>query len=85
MNMLQTELGLVKARFPEYQQVIDLLYRSDPDFKSLCSDLFLCTNMIQGFTLEMEEIKQALVEYQDIVSELEIELSTVIKNVETGN
>jgi hypothetical protein len=85
MNMLQTELGLVKARFPEYQQVIDLLYRNDPDFKSLCSDLFLCTNMIQGFTLEMEEIKQALVEYQDIVSELEIELSMVIKNVETGN
>ena len=85
MNTLQTELGLVKARFPEYQQIIDFLYRRDPDFKSLCADLFLCTNMIHGFTLEMEEIKQALVEYQDIVSELEIELSMVIKNVETGN
>jgi hypothetical protein len=85
MNTLQTELGLVKGRFPEFQQIIDILYRKDPDFKSLCADLFLCTNMINGFTLEIEEIKQTLVEYQDIVRELEVELSMVIKNAETGN
>jgi hypothetical protein len=85
MNLLHTELGLVKARFPAHQSVIDKLYRKDPDFKSLCADLFLCSKMIHDFEVEIAEKQHALVEYRDIVKELEMELSMVIESAETNH
>jgi hypothetical protein len=80
MNALQTELGLIKNRFPDHQSLIDDLYKNDSDFKSLCADLFLCTKMIQDFELEIAEKQHALMEYREIVKELETELSMVIKS-----
>ena len=71
MNALQSELGLVKSRFPAHKYLIEELYRTDPDFKSLCADLFLCSKMIQDFEFEIAEKQHALIEYRDIVSELE--------------
>jgi archaellum component FlaC len=83
MNALQTELGLIKNRFPAYKSVIEDLYRMDSDFKSLCADLFLCSKMIQDFEVEITEKQHALVEYREIVKELENELSMVIKGTHT--
>jgi hypothetical protein len=80
MNALQTELGLVKNRFPDHQSVIDILYRNDTDFKSLCADLFLCSKMIQEFESEIVEKQHAIIEYREIVKELESELCMVIKS-----
>lgn len=78
MNTLQTELGLVKNKFPAFKSVIDDLYKSDSDFKSLCADLFLCSRMIHDFEDEIAEKQHALKEYMEIVKELEQELSMVI-------
>jgi hypothetical protein len=83
MNALQTELGLIKNKFPDHKSVIDNLYRSDPDFKSLCADLFLCTKMIQDFELEIAEKQHALTEYREIVKDLESELCMVITSTRT--
>jgi len=79
MNALQSELGLIKSRFPDHKSAIDYLYRNDNDFKSLCADLFLCTKMIHDFELEISEKQHALVEYREIVKDLETELCMVIK------
>jgi hypothetical protein len=83
MNTLQTELGLVKTRFPTHQSVIELLYRKDADFKSLCADLFLCSKMIHDFECEISEKQHTLCEYRDIVKDLENELCMFIKSVDT--
>jgi hypothetical protein len=85
MNKLQTELGLVKTRFPSHNSIIDLLYRKDSDFKSLCADLFLCSKMIQDFEEEIAEKQKALDEYRDIVKDLEKELMTVINSTQNNN
>ena len=85
MTTLQTELGLVKTRFPSFNSIIDLLYKNDSDFKSLCSDLFLCSKMIQDFEEEIAEKQKALAEYCDIVKDLEKELLTVINNTQNNN
>jgi hypothetical protein len=85
MNSLQTELGLVKNRFPNHTSVIDELYRNDTDFKSLCADLFLCSKMMHEFELEIAEKQHALAEYQEIVKELESELCMVIKATHTND
>ena len=85
MNKLQTELGLVKTRFPSHHFIIDLLYRKDSDFKSLCADLFLCSKMMQDFEVEILEKQRALAEYSEIVKDLEKELLMVIKNMEVDN
>ena len=78
--MLQSELGLVKNRFPSHLTAIDKLYRKDTDFKSLCADLFLCSKMIHDFETEILEKQHALIEYREIVKELETELCMVIKS-----
>jgi hypothetical protein len=83
MNALHTELGLIKNKFPDHQSVIDILYRNDSDFKSLCADLFLCSKMIQEFESEIAEKQHALIEYREIVKELESELCMVIKSTRT--
>jgi hypothetical protein len=83
MNALQTELGLIKNRFPDHKSAIEELYRNDIDFKSLCADLFLCTKMIQDFELEIAEKQHALAEYREIVKDLESELCMVIKSTRT--
>jgi hypothetical protein len=83
MNSLQTELGLIKSRFPDHKSTIDDLYRNDTDFRSLCSDLFLCSKMIQDFELEIAEKQHALDEYREIVKDLESELCMVIKSTAT--
>ena len=83
MNTLQTELGLIKNRFPDHTSVIDDLYRNDMDFKSLCADLFLCSKMIQEFESEIVEKQHALLEYREIVKELETELCMVIRSTRT--
>jgi hypothetical protein len=82
IKTLHTELGLVKTRFPSHHPAIDRLYRKDPDFKSLCADLFLCSKMIHDYEIEIVEKQHALTEYREIVKELEKELSTVIKGEE---
>jgi hypothetical protein len=84
MNALQTELSLIKERFPAYLSEIDDLYRSDADFKSLCADLFLCSRMIQDFEIEISEKKIALVEYREIVKDLEKELADTIHHTKAG-
>ncbi|HEY4966374.1 MAG TPA: hypothetical protein VII28_08245 [Puia sp.] len=83
MNALQSELGLVKSRFPTHHSLIEKLYRGDPDFKSLCADLFLCSKMMHDFEVEISEKQHALIEYRDIVQELEKEISMVIETSET--
>ncbi len=80
MNALQTELGLIKNKFPDLKSVIDDLYRHDTDFRSLCADLFLCSKMIQEFESEIAEKQHALFEYREIVKELESELCMVTKS-----
>jgi hypothetical protein len=82
MNTLRSELGLIKNRFPEHQAVIEDLYKTDPDFKSLCSDLFLCSKMIQDFETDMREKQRALNEYREIEKELEKELAVIVQAVE---
>jgi hypothetical protein len=69
-NVLLSELGLVKSRFPGHSPAIEKLYNKDPDFKSLCADLFLCSKMIHDFETEISEKQHALIEYRDIVQEL---------------
>jgi hypothetical protein len=84
MNALPPEIGLIKNRFPDHKSVIEDLYRTDSDFKSLCADLFLCSKMIQDFEIEITEKQHAITEYREIIRELEKELSMVIKATEAG-
>jgi hypothetical protein len=80
MSAFQTELSLIKEKFPDCKRIIEDLYKSDSDFKSLCADLFLCSKLIQDFESEIAEKRHALSEYTEIVHELELELTMVIKS-----
>jgi hypothetical protein len=78
MGGLQTELGLVKEKFSRESFIVEELYRRDADFKSLCSDYFLCTNLMQEIRIELEERQLAIKEYQDTCTDLENELKNWI-------
>jgi hypothetical protein len=80
MNSFQTELSLIKEKFPGCKTIIEDLYKNDSDFKSLCADLFLCSKLIHDFESEIAEKRNVLSEYTEIVQELELELAMVIKS-----
>jgi hypothetical protein len=84
MNAIPTEIGLINSRFPDHKSVIEDLYKTDSDFKSLCADLFLCAKMIADFEVEITEKQHAVIEYREIIKDLEKELSMVIKSANTG-
>jgi hypothetical protein len=84
MNAIPTEIGLINRRFPDHKSVIEDLYKTDSDFKSLCADLFLCTKMITDFEVEITEKQHAVIEYREIIKDLEKELSMVIQSAKTG-
>jgi len=84
MNAIPSELALIKNRFPDHKSVIEDLYKTDSDFKSLCADLFLCSKMIDDFEVEVTEKQHAIFEYREIIKELEKELSMVILSANTG-
>ena len=75
MTSLQTELGLVKEKFSLDGQIIEELYRPEADFKSLCSDYFLCTKLLQEYLTELEEKQHVIQEYQAACNDLEQELT----------
>jgi hypothetical protein len=83
MNAIPSEISLIKNRFPHYKSVIEDLYRTDSDFKSLCADLFLCSKMIADFEVEITEKQHAVIEYREIIKDLEKELSMVIQSAKT--
>jgi hypothetical protein len=74
MTSLQTELGLVKEKFSLDSQLVGELYRQEADFKSLCSDYFLCTKLLQEYQTELEEKRLIIKEYEAVCRELEQEL-----------
>ena len=84
MNAILSEIALIKNRFPDHKSVIEDLYKTDSDFKSLCADLFLCTKMIDDFEVEITEKQHAIIEYREIIKELEKELLMVIQSAKTN-
>ena len=84
MNAIPSEIALIKNRFPDHKSVIEDLYKTDSDFKSLCADLFLCSKMIDDFEVEITEKQHAIIEYREIIKELEKELLMVIQSSKTG-
>jgi hypothetical protein len=79
MEAPNPELKLLIEKFPEYTARIIELYRNDPDFRDLCADYNLCSNLLLGYKREFSEKLYTIKEYQDIYDELEKELRDFLK------
>jgi hypothetical protein len=79
MNLVRSEISTLSSRFPGHQSAIEKLYQTDSDFKTLCSDLLLCSKMIQEFETDIAKKQHALTEFREIVCELEKELLMLIE------
>jgi hypothetical protein len=73
-------LQTVKEKFPKQAERIEMLYRANEDFRSLCFDYDLCLKYLQKFKTESDEKKLSIKEYSEVQTELEDELSQFISN-----
>ena len=78
MESLNTQLSVVKKKFPQHSERIEELYEVDEDFRTLCADYFLCVQHLQKFKTEFNEKQHSIEEYKDIKDELEKELHDFI-------
>jgi hypothetical protein len=81
MESLNKQLRLIRKKFPEQSERIEELYETNEDFRTLCSDYYLCVQHLQKFQKEFGEKRSSIKEYEDIYAELERELYHFIINV----
>ena len=82
MGPLQTEIGLIRKKFPTQKSRIEALYGNDPDFRSLCADFFLCEQTFKKLRNEISQLRCELKEYQEILRDLEKEISLWIEKAD---
>jgi hypothetical protein len=81
METYAVDLFMIKDIFPEQSDRIDMLYSTDRDFQSLCSDYCLSINTLQGLRIEADETLSAIVEFQGICSDLANELERYLAHL----
>jgi hypothetical protein len=74
MVPLGVELSLIKEKFPQQASRIEQLYGTDKDFQSLCLDYSLSIKALQKLGKDFNEKINAIIEYQNIIDDLEKEL-----------
>jgi len=74
MGLLENQLNRIKQKFPQEGARIEELYRSNDDFRALCSDYLLCSRELQRFHHEANDKEQSVKEYKNMQEELESEL-----------
>jgi hypothetical protein len=74
MESLNKQLSVIKNKFPQQSGRIEELYEIDEDFRTLCSDYFLCMQYLQKFEKEFGEKQVTVDEYKIMRTELEKEL-----------
>lgn len=74
MESVHPELWLIMDKFPGQSSRINELYRTDADFKTLCSDYLLCLHSLQEYQDEITEKQNTIKEYEVIRKDLEREL-----------
>ena len=68
------------TKFTDYEEVIQMLYELDDDFKTLCNDYSLNKVNIEKCAARARELSLRLMEYESLSDELEQEiLEYVIK------
>jgi hypothetical protein len=82
MDGPEKEIGLIKKRFPLKCRTIELLFGTDPEFRSLCEDYFLCEQMLKKLDLEIDQLQSAKKDYQDTIGDLEKEIAQWIMREE---
>ena len=75
VSVATEELQVVKRKFPQQNERIEKLFRANEDFRSLCSDYFLCLKHLKKFKKETAKKKLSIEEYKDVLAALERELS----------
>ena len=74
MESVNAHLGAVKQKFPGQVQRIEELFKSNEDFRTLCSDYFLCIQSLQRLKKESSQKDKLIEEFNDTSLELEQEL-----------
>jgi hypothetical protein len=74
MESISAHLGAVKQKFPGQVQRIEELFKSNEDFRTLCSDYFLCMQSLQKLKKETSQKDKSIEEFNDTSLELEQEL-----------
>ncbi|WP_163516319.1 hypothetical protein [Gelidibacter japonicus] len=69
--------------FPDYEEKIDFLFKTDENFRDLCADHILCAAMVCELKKKMGQRAKDIAEYVELQQSLEEEIfQTIVKDTE---
>lgn len=60
--------------FPDFEKKIDFLFRTDENFRDLCSDYILCAAMVRKMMNDLKKDNSSREEYEELQQNLEEEI-----------
>jgi DNA-binding protein Fis len=74
MNVENNLLELIKTKFPRQSVRIEQLFKTDKDFRDLCTDYFSSLQALKKYRKISLEGEQSIEDYQIVLNDLEKEL-----------
>jgi hypothetical protein len=76
----------IRERFPNKNNIIDLLMAENPEFLDLCEDYEACVNALQYWAeSKVPEAETRVNEYRTVIKELEEEITEAFVALEKGH
>lgn len=75
--MAENNIYIVR-KFPDFEEKIDFLFRTDECFRDLCKDYLLCTSKVIEMNKSNAGLQSLFEEYQDLQKSLELEIFTIL-------
>jgi len=79
----QNVLHIILEKFPERASALDKLFREDENFREICADYALCLRSMGKIIITNESMNTILVEYKNVLNELEIEMLAYLNTKST--
>ena len=81
MKITEIKPYAVIERFPEHEETIKQLFKNEYNFKLLCSDYRRCFKALEFWSKsDLCESTQRRKEYENLLAELEMEISANLNN-----
>ena len=79
---MQKEIDSMVRIFPDFEEKIDFLFRTDENFRDLCSDYMLCAGSMQDMKKESNKYKEQIEEYEELQRDLQQEILQMLTRKE---
>ncbi|MDW5290594.1 hypothetical protein [Formosa sp. PL04] len=71
---MSKKIETIVQLFPDFEEQIVFLFRTDENFRELCSDYILCLSMVLKRQEDITKHKEEIAEFEELQQNLEAEI-----------